>query len=157
MQTNSKRFSFLSPWERQITLMTFPLSLPVNLPVSLSLQKNNSSVDESQISLDDFSDHNSDYEESAPFPTKKLRPVNDNKEPVFDRFTSLAKRVFTVPIALVNIVAIDRSWFKTNIGLEGAIETIQDASLCSCKYQKFSKKSHSAHKDFFFAPTISQL
>lgn len=104
--------------------------------MTLSLQNDVTAADDAHLSLDDFSENSTDYELLSPLPTKKLRPKSDNNEPVFDRFVSLAKRLFEVPIALVTIVDIDRSWFKTNMGLEGAIEIIQDASLCACKYQK---------------------
>ena len=115
--------------------------------MTLSLQNSITAADDSQLSLDGFSENSTDYELSSPLPTKKLRPKCDNNEPVFDRFVSLAKRLFGVPIALVTIVDIDRSWFKTNMGLEGAIEIIQDASLCACKYQKPNGKiSRSSHR-----------
>ena len=58
---------------------------------------------------------------------------SDGDDPVFDRFTSLAKRVFNVPIALVSCVDIERQWFKANIGLDGVVETHRDISFCSCK------------------------
>lgn len=109
--------------------------------MTLTLQNDSSGVHESQLLLDDFSDSGADHDALAPLSTKKLRPINDNNEPVFDRFVSLSKRLFDVPIALVTIVDIDRSWFKANVGLEGAIETIQDASLCACKYKKSFRKS----------------
>ena len=109
--------------------------------MTLTLQNDSSGVHESQLSPDDFSDSGADHDASAPLSPKKLRPVNDNNEPVFDRFVSLSKRLFDVPIALVTIVDIDRSWFKANVGLEGAIETIQDASLCACKYMKSFRNS----------------
>ena len=117
--------------------------------MTLTLQNNSSGVDESQLLLDDFTDSGADYDPLAPLSTKKLGPINDNNEPVFDRFVSLSKRLFDVPIALVTIVDIDRSWFKANVGLEGAIETIQDASLCACKYMQSSRNSLSAHTDFY--------
>lgn len=117
--------------------------------MTLALQNDSSGVDESQLLVDDFSDNGADHDAFAPLSTKKLRPTSDNDEPVFDRFVSLSKRLFDVPIALVTIVDIDRSWFKANVGLEGAIETIQDASLCACKYMQSFRNSLSAHTDFF--------
>jgi hypothetical protein len=44
---------------------------------------------------------------------------SDTNDPMFDRFTSLAQRLFDVPIALVSLVDINRQWFKSNVGLDG--------------------------------------
>ena len=59
---------------------------------------------------------------------------SDGDDPMFDRFASLAKRLFKVPIALVTLVDIDRQWFKANIGLEGVTETHRDVAFCACTY-----------------------
>ena len=59
---------------------------------------------------------------------------SDGDDPMFDRFASLAKRLFKVPIALVTLVDIDRQWFKANIGLEGVMETHRDISFCARKF-----------------------
>ena len=48
----------------------------------------------------------------------------------FDRITSLAARLFGVPIAIVSIVDSDRIWFKSHHGLD--VEQIdRDAGLCA--------------------------
>ena len=48
----------------------------------------------------------------------------------FDRITSLAARLFSVPIAIVSIVDTDRIWFKSHHGLD--LEEIpRDPGLCS--------------------------
>ncbi|WP_407341365.1 protein kinase domain-containing protein [Pengzhenrongella phosphoraccumulans] len=48
----------------------------------------------------------------------------------FDRITSLAARLFAVPIAIVSIVDYDRIWFKSHPGLE--IDQVdRDAGLCA--------------------------
>jgi hypothetical protein len=60
---------------------------------------------------------------------------SDGDDPMFDRFASLAKRLFKVPIALVTLVDTDRQWFKANIGLEGVMETHRDISFCARKFQ----------------------
>ena len=49
--------------------------------------------------------------------TQLLDP--DTNDPMFDRFTSLAQRLFDVPIALVSLVDINRQWFKSSVGLDG--------------------------------------
>lgn len=59
---------------------------------------------------------------------------SDSDDPVFDRFTSLAQRIFDLPIVLVSLVDIERQWFKANIGLDGVVETPRDISFCACKY-----------------------
>jgi GAF domain-containing protein len=48
----------------------------------------------------------------------------------FDRITSLAARLFNVPIAIVSIVDTDRIWFKSHHGLD-ATEIGRDAGLCA--------------------------
>jgi PAS domain S-box-containing protein len=50
-------------------------------------------------------------------------------EDAFDRITRLATTLFDAPMALVNLVAEDRQWFKSAVGLERR-ETELDASLC---------------------------
>jgi diguanylate cyclase (GGDEF)-like protein len=47
----------------------------------------------------------------------------------FDRITSLAKTIFSVPIVLVSLVARDVQWFKSAQGLT-APETPRDISFC---------------------------
>nr|WP_251045436.1 GAF domain-containing protein [Arthrobacter sp. ISL-5] len=48
----------------------------------------------------------------------------------FDRITSLAARLFSVPIAIVSIVDHDRIWFKSHHGVP--VEEIgRDAGLCA--------------------------
>jgi len=57
-----------------------------------------------------------------------LHGLNLNSEPEerFDRLTRLAKRLFNVPIALVDK---DRQWFKSCVGLDVS-ETSRDVSFC---------------------------
>lgn len=64
---------------------------------------------------------------------KALRSLNlldTLPEERFDRITRMARRLFSVPIALVSLVDENRQWFKSNCGLEGAQETTRDISLC---------------------------
>jgi signal transduction histidine kinase len=51
-------------------------------------------------------------------------------EPVFDRITSLASRIFNVPIALISLVDRDRQWFKACVGLD-VRETSRDLAFCA--------------------------
>ncbi|TFC92798.1 GAF domain-containing serine/threonine-protein kinase [Cryobacterium sp. TMT3-29-2] len=48
----------------------------------------------------------------------------------FDRITSLAARLFSVPIAIISIVDTDRIWFKSHHGLE-LTEIPRDPGLCA--------------------------
>ena len=48
----------------------------------------------------------------------------------YDRITSLAARLFQVPIAIISIVDSDRIWFKSHHGLD-ANEVRRDAGLCA--------------------------
>jgi hypothetical protein len=41
---------------------------------------------------------------------------SDLADPTFDRFTSLASRLFDTPIALVSLVDVNRQWFKSRVG-----------------------------------------
>ncbi|MDQ1392043.1 MAG: phosphoserine phosphatase RsbU/P [Acidimicrobiaceae bacterium] len=49
----------------------------------------------------------------------------------FDRITSLAARLFDVPIAIVSVVDTDRIWFKSHHGLPDVSEIGRDAGLCA--------------------------
>ncbi len=63
---------------------------------------------------------------------KTLRSLNILDTPPeerFDRLTRMAKLMFGVPIALVNIVDENRQWFKSRIGLS-VNETPRDVSFC---------------------------
>jgi signal transduction histidine kinase len=51
-------------------------------------------------------------------------------EAAFDRITSLAARLFDVPIALVSLVDESRAWFKSCYGFE-LREVQRDATICS--------------------------
>ena len=52
------------------------------------------------------------------------------EETAFDRITSLAARLFNVPIALVSLIDEERQWFKSCYGL-GVRETGRDLAFCS--------------------------
>src|SRR3954451_8251382 len=51
-------------------------------------------------------------------------------EPAFDDLTRVAAHVCAAPIALVSLVAEQRQWFKSEIGL-GVRETPLNASICA--------------------------
>ena len=51
-------------------------------------------------------------------------------EPAFDRLTSLAARLFGVPVALISLVGETKQWLKSHHGLD-VCETDRDVSFCS--------------------------
>jgi hypothetical protein len=103
------------------------------MPATLLNKRSAVAVDESDLLSAKISTDRRDQSAVALLPRQKSLPTPDNNDPIIDRFISLAKRMFQVPIALVTIVDIDCSWFKVNTGLEGAIEIIEEASFCACK------------------------
>jgi hypothetical protein len=103
------------------------------MPATLLNKRSAVAVGESDVISAKISTDIRDQSAVALLPRQKSLPTPDNYDPIIDRFTSLAKRIFQVPIALVTIADIDCSWFKANTGLEGAIEVIEEASFCACK------------------------
>jgi GAF domain-containing protein len=49
----------------------------------------------------------------------------------FDRITTLASKMFNMPIALITLVDQDRIWFKSKSGLEGVQQIGRDPGLCA--------------------------
>lgn len=49
----------------------------------------------------------------------------------FDRLTSLASKMFNMPIAIISLVDKDRIWFKSHHGLEGVEQIDRDPGLCA--------------------------
>ncbi len=60
---------------------------------------------------------------------RSLDILDTQSEERFDRLTRIAKRMFAVPIALVNFVDENRQWFKSCLGLE-ILETSREVSFC---------------------------
>ena len=52
------------------------------------------------------------------------------REPEFDDLVCLAAEAFDAPIAVVNLIADDRQWFKAEVGI-GARELPLDVSICA--------------------------
>ncbi|RYG45953.1 MAG: GGDEF domain-containing protein, partial [Chitinophagaceae bacterium] len=48
---------------------------------------------------------------------RRLEILDTPTEAAFDRLTSLASRLFDVPVSLVSLVDSNRQWFKAKIGL----------------------------------------
>lgn len=103
------------------------------MPAALLNKRSAVAVDESDLISAKMSTDIRDQSAVALLPRQKSLPTPDYNDSIIDRFISLAKRLFHVPIALVTIADIDCSLFKANTGLEGAIEVIEEASFCACK------------------------
>jgi diguanylate cyclase (GGDEF)-like protein len=87
----------------------------------------------------------------------RLRDLNDYAildtppEESFDRITRLAKMTLQTPMAVVSLVAADRQWFKSRIGVS-ACETARDISFCTHTIQLNEPMIiRDAHKDPRFA------
>ena len=60
---------------------------------------------------------------------RRMLLLSSPDEEAFDRVTRAAKRMFSVPIALVSLIDSHRQWFKSCIGLP-VRETPREASFC---------------------------
>ncbi|MGL5453221.1 MAG: sensor domain-containing diguanylate cyclase [Aeromonas sp.] len=60
---------------------------------------------------------------------RRLSVLDSDAEERFDRLTRLARRVFSVPIAMVSLVDEERQWFKSCIGMD-TTETPRNISFC---------------------------
>lgn len=56
---------------------------------------------------------------------------SDTSDPIFDRFTSLAKRLFNVPVALITIIDDDSFWIKSNAGVVNMSEIAKGEAFCT--------------------------
>ncbi len=56
--------------------------------------------------------------------------LNTPREPQFDDIVRLASDIFEAPIAVVNLIASGRQWFKAEVGI-GADELPLDVSICA--------------------------
>ncbi len=61
----------------------------------------------------------------------RLGVLDTAPEPVFDAIVAAARAATGMPTGLISLVAQDRQWFKTNIGLEGTCETPRNISFCT--------------------------
>jgi diguanylate cyclase (GGDEF)-like protein len=69
--------------------------------------------------------------ESSRIATLRLLNILDTEpEERFDRLTRMARRIFSVPIALICLVDSNRQWFKSCMGLE-IRETSRNSSFCA--------------------------
>ncbi|WP_375070504.1 PAS domain S-box protein [Stenotrophomonas lactitubi] len=61
----------------------------------------------------------------------RLGVLDTPPEPVFDAIVAAALAATGMPIGLISIVAAQRQWFKSNIGLGDITETPRSISFCS--------------------------
>jgi PAS domain S-box-containing protein len=61
---------------------------------------------------------------------QRYKILDTPPEAAFDRLTTLAARLFTVPTVLISLVDTSRAWFKSCIGFD-AREVPRDNTLCS--------------------------
>ncbi len=61
---------------------------------------------------------------------KRLLILDSSPERAFDDITRLLSNQFDVPIALVNMLDVDRDWFKSRVGLE---QTESPAATSFCE------------------------
>lgn len=61
---------------------------------------------------------------------KKYEILDTPSDGSFDEITSLAAKIFNVPIAIISLVDSDRIWFKSAHGLE-IEDTSKDPGLCA--------------------------
>lgn len=55
--------------------------------------------------------------------------LDSGREPAFDDLTALVASICEAPIAVINLIAADRQWFKSEVGL-GVDETPLETSFC---------------------------
>ncbi|HEX8562169.1 MAG TPA: GAF domain-containing protein [Flavobacterium sp.] len=61
---------------------------------------------------------------------EKYEVLDTPPDGYFDEITSLAAKIFDVPISIISLVDVDRIWFKSSFGLE-AEEIPRSPGLCS--------------------------
>ena len=57
--------------------------------------------------------------------------LDQDREDVFDRYTTMASRIFQVPIAVVSLVDLGRQWFMSTTGLGDVKETPRNVAFCA--------------------------
>jgi len=55
---------------------------------------------------------------------------SDNQDPQYDRFTSMAKRIFNQPMSVISLVDVDRVFFKSKT-FDFSNEVHRNHSICS--------------------------
>lgn len=57
--------------------------------------------------------------------------LDQEREEAFERLTTMASRIFRVPIAVVSLVDLGRQWFMSNHGLGDVRETPRNIAFCA--------------------------
>src|SRR4029077_939374 len=61
---------------------------------------------------------------------RRYQILDTPPEPAFDRIAEMAATLIQVPMAVVSLVAEDRVWFKSRLGID-ADHSARDAGLCA--------------------------
>lgn len=61
---------------------------------------------------------------------REIEILDTANEECFDRYASLARRYFDVPVALISLIDVSRHWIKSNMGMEKISEIKRDISFC---------------------------
>ena len=64
---------------------------------------------------------------------QKYFVLDSQRDEAFDRITSLASRIFDVPIALISLIDLGRQWFLSNHGLGEVKEMPRKLAFCARK------------------------
>jgi phosphoribosyl 1,2-cyclic phosphodiesterase/DNA-binding response OmpR family regulator len=62
---------------------------------------------------------------------ESLAILDTGSERRFDRLTRLAAALFDVPIAMINLVGRERTWFKSCVGTNGKLDSPRESSFCA--------------------------
>lgn len=82
---------------------------------------------------------------------QRFQILDSAPESAFDHVVEIASRIFSVPIALVSLLDLNRQWFKARVGLD-LCETSLDVSFCTYAVQQDDVMViHDATKDVRFA------
>lgn len=112
------------------------------LPKPTAMNNASDAIDETPVEIEAISAESSveiltDVSGIAPLPIaeaerlqalRRYNILDTPPEAAFDRITSLAARLFDVPIALVSLIDASRGWFKSSYGFD-LQEVKRDASL----------------------------
>ena len=74
--------------------------------------------------------HTDEAEEKRILDLYKYEILDTPPDGYFDEITSLAAKIFNVPVAIITLVDTDRIWFKSSFGIEEE-QISRDPGLCS--------------------------
>ena len=88
---------------------------------------------------------------------KRLQVLDTPPDPELDHLTELAAKLCGTSISLISLVAEDRQWFKSKLGLDAA-ETPRDISFCGHAIlgdSTFEVQDAATHPDFHDNPFVT--